>query len=41
MDELVRALGARLPPGSRLKARVTDVARGRPLARDDAGRRRA
>ena len=28
MDELVRALGARLPPGSvRLKARVTDVAR--------------
>ena len=28
MEELVRALGARLPPGSvRLKARVTDVAR--------------
>ena len=28
MDELVRALGARLPPGSvRLKARATDVAR--------------
>ena len=42
MEELVRALGARLPAGSvRLKARVTDVARADgALARDDAGRRR-